>query len=44
MQKAPIYTGCQSAGQSIIPWARMWGSVFIFRRGFASKQVWETVA
>ena len=34
----------QSAGQSVPPWARIWGSAVIFRRGSASKQVWETVA
>jgi len=26
-------TGYQSAGQSILQWARMWGSVVICRRG-----------
>ena len=34
----------QSAWQSVPPWARIWGSAVIFRRGSASKHVWETVA
>ena len=34
----------QSAGQSVPPWAMIWGSAGIFRRESASRQVWETVA
>jgi hypothetical protein len=37
--------GYLSSGHTVCTWARMWGSVVIFRsqKGFASKKVWETV-
>ena len=38
-----VNSGYPSSGHSVFTWARMWGSVFIFRsqKGSTSKNVWE---